>query len=66
MDLVGLNRINMSGISHFRVKSDQGNRADSPTSVKGGRAPHAPPMNELEPAAGGAIDILQHIALTLQ
>ena len=27
---------------------------------------HAPPMNEPKPAAGGAIDILQQIALTLQ
>ena len=34
--------------------------------MEGGQASHAPPMNEPEPAAGGAIDILQQIALTLQ
>ena len=35
-------------------------------SVEGGQVSHAPPMNELELAVGGAIDILQQIALTLQ
>ena len=42
----------------FRVEDDQGNCQDSPASVEGGQASHAPPMNELEPAVGGAIDIL--------
>ena len=50
----------------FRVEEDQGNRQDSPTSVEGGQASHAPPMNESEPVAGGAIDILQQLAQTLQ
>ena len=49
----------------FRVEDDQGNRQDSPTSVEGGQASHAPPMNEPEPAAGGAIDILQQLAQAL-
>ena len=50
----------------FRVKDDQGNRQDSSTSVEGGQASHAPPMNELEPTARGAIDILHQLAQTLQ
>ena len=52
--------------SPFRVEQDQGNRQDSPASVEGGQASHAPPMNESEPAAGGAIDILQQLAQVLQ
>ena len=50
----------------FRVEEDQGNRQDSLASVEGGQASHAPPMNESEPAAGGAIDILQQLARALQ
>ena len=50
----------------FRVEEDQGNRQDSPASVEGGQASYAPPMNESEPAAGGAIDILQQLAEALQ
>ena len=50
----------------FRVEQDQGNRQDSPASVEGGQASHAPPMNALEPAARGAIDILQQLAQVLQ
>ena len=50
----------------FRVEQDQGNRQDSPTSVEGGQASHASPMNESEPAAIGAIDILQKLAQVLQ
>ena len=50
----------------FRVEEDQGNRQDSLASVEGGQASHAPPMNESEPAAGGAIDILQQLAQALQ
>ena len=56
----------MDGLSPHRVEDDQGNRPNSLASVEGGQASHAPPMNESEPAAGGAIHILQHIALTLQ
>ena len=36
----------MSGISPFRVECDQGNRVDSPTSVEGGQASHAPSIHE--------------------
>ena len=50
----------------FRVEEDQGNHQDSLASVEGGQASHAPPMNESEPAAGGAIDILQQLAQALQ
>ena len=50
----------------FRVEEDQGNRQDSLASVEGGQASHALPMNELEPVAGGAIDILQQLAQSLQ
>ena len=50
----------------FRVEDNQGNHQDSPASVEGGQASHAPPMNELEYAAGGVIDILQYLAQALQ
>ena len=50
----------------FMVEEDQGNRQESPPSVEGGQASHVPPMNEPEPAAGGTIDILQHLAQVLQ
>ena len=66
MDLVGLNRISMEGSAPLKVEDGQGNRLNNPASVEGGQASHAPPMNEPEPAVGGAIDILQQIALTLQ
>ena len=56
----------MDGSAPLRVKDDQGNRPNSPVSVEGGQASHAPPMNELKLVAGGAIDILQQITLTLQ
>ena len=36
----------MSSISPFRVEGDQGNRADSPASVEGGQASHAPSIHE--------------------
>ena len=56
----------MDGSAPLRVEDDQGKPPNSLTSVEGGQASHAPPMNEPEPTAGGAIDILQQIALTLQ
>ena len=49
-----------------RVKGDQGNRPDSPASVIGGQASHAPPMNELEQVVGGTMGILQQLAQALQ
>ena len=36
----------MDGSSTHMVKGDQGNRPDSPASVVGGQASHAPPVNE--------------------
>ena len=50
----------------FRVEDDQGNCQDSRVSVEGGQASHAPPMNEPEPTARGAIDILEQLAQALQ
>ena len=55
----------MDGSGTLRVEDDQRNRPKSPTSVEGGQASHAPPMNEPELAVRGAIDILQQIALTI-
>ena len=43
-----------------RVEGDQGNRPDSPASVIGGQASHAPPINEPEQVVGGTMGILQH------
>ena len=56
----------MDGSAPLRVEDDKGNRLNNPASVEGGQASHAPPMNEPEPTAGGVIDILQQIDLTLQ
>ena len=56
----------MSGISPFRVEGDQGNRADSPASVEGGQASHAPSIHEQQQVAKGTMDILQQLAQALQ
>ena len=48
----------MDGSAPLRVEDDQGNRPNSPSSVEGGQASHAPPMNESKLTAEGAIDIL--------
>ena len=48
----------MDGSAPLKVENDQGNRPNNPASVESGQASHVPPMNELELAAGGAIDIL--------
>ena len=53
----------MEGSAPLRVEDDQGNRPNNPASMEGGQVSHAPPMNEPETAAGGAINILQQIAL---
>ena len=44
----------------------RGNHPDSPASVVGGQASHAPPTNELEQVVGGTIGILQQLAQALQ
>ena len=49
-----------------RVEGDQGNCPDSPASVIGGQASHAPPMNEPEQVVGGTMGILQQLAQALQ
>ena len=49
-----------------RAEGDQGNRPDSPASVIGGQASHAPPMNEPEQVGGGTMGILQQLAQALQ
>ena len=56
----------MDGSSTHRVKDDQGNRPDSPASVVGGQAYHAPPVNEPEQVTGGTMDIHQQLAQALQ
>ena len=52
----------MDGSGAQRVEGDQGNRPDSPASVIGGQASHAPPMNEPEQVVGGTMGILQQLA----
>ena len=42
-----------------RVGGDLGSRSNSPASVDGGQASHAPPMNDQGQATGGAMDFLQ-------
>ena len=56
----------MDGSSSQRVVGDQGDRPDSPASVEGGQASHAPPIHKQEPTMGGTMEILQQIAQTLQ
>ena len=56
----------MSGISSFRVEGDQRDRTDSPVSVEGGQASHAPMIHEQEQVAGGTMDILQQLPRPLQ
>ena len=63
---MGLNRISMDGSSSQRVVGDQGDRPDSPASVEGGQASHAPPIHQQEPTMGGTMEILQQIAQALQ
>ena len=56
----------MDGSGTHRVEGDQGNRPDSPASVVGGQASHAPPTNEPEQVVGGTMGILQQLAQALQ
>ena len=52
----------MDGSGTHRVEGDLGNRPDSPASVVGGQASHAPPTNEPEQVVGGTMGILQQLA----
>ena len=56
----------MDGSASLRVEDDQGTRPNSPVSVEGGQASHAPPMSEPEQVAGGTMGILQQLAQALQ
>ena len=56
----------MDGSGSQMVEGDQGNRPDSPASVIGGQASHAPPMNEPEQVVGGTMGILQQLVQALQ
>ena len=56
----------MDSSGPHRVGGDSGSRPNSPASVDGGQASHAPPMNDQGQATGGAMDILQQIAQALQ
>ena len=56
----------MDGSASLSVEDDQGTRPNSPVSVEGGQASHAPPMSELEQVVGGTMGILQQLAQALQ
>ena len=56
----------MDSSGTHRVEGDPGNRPDSPASVVGGQASHAPPTNEPEQVGGGTMGILQQLAQALQ
>ena len=56
----------MDGSGTHRVEGDPGNRPDSPSSVVGGQASHAPPTNEPEQVVEGTMGILQQLAQALQ
>ena len=49
----------MDGSGTHRVEGDQGNHPNSPSSVVGGQASHAPPVNEPKQVARGTMGILQ-------
>ena len=52
----------MDSSGSHRVGGDSGSHPNSPASVDGGQASHAPPMNDQGQAIGGVMDILQQIA----
>ena len=56
----------MDGSGPHRVRGDSGSHPNSPASVEGGLASHAPSIHKQGQVAGGAMDILQQIAQTLQ
>ena len=49
-----------------RVEGNSGSRPNSPASMDGGHASHAPLMNDQGQAIRGAMDILQQITQVLQ
>ena len=52
----------MDGSGTHRVEGDRGNRPDTPGSVVGGQAFHAPLVNEPKQVVGGTMGILQQLA----
>ena len=48
----------MDSLGPHRVGGNTGSRPNSPASVDGGQASHAPPMKDQGQATGGAMDIL--------
>ena len=56
----------MKSFSPNKVNGDSGSRPNSPVSVDGGQASHAPSIYEQGQAAGGIFYILQKIAQALQ
>ena len=56
----------MDGSGPHRVRGDSGSRPNSPASMEGGQASHAPSIREQGQAAGSDVDILQQIAQALQ
>ena len=56
----------MDGLGPHRVRGDSGSRPNSPASVEGGQASHAPSIREQGQAIEGDMDILLQIAQALQ
>ena len=56
----------MDSSGHNRVRGESRSPPNSPVSVDGGQACHAPSIHEQGQAAGGTMDILQKIAQALQ
>ena len=56
----------MDSSEPHRVGGDSGSHPNSFSSVDGGKASHAPPMNDQGQATRGSMDILQQIAQALQ
>ena len=48
----------MDSSGPHRVRGDSGSRPNSPASVEGGQASHAPSIREQGQVAGAAMDIL--------
>ena len=56
----------MDSTGHNSVRGDSESRPNSPVSMDGEQASHAPSIHEQGQAAGGIMDILQQIAQALQ
>ena len=56
----------MDGLGLHRVRGDWESHPNSPASVEGGQASHAPLISEQGQAAGSVMDILQQITQALQ